>query len=662
LRVIAGVVALVAVGLVGPLAGPARAQSGEPPAADVAGVSPPPAGQAPSSAAPPGGVDGYVDPADLGTPLAPAPVVAVPTPEPAEPEADPRPRSDAVARAWFEAGSQPAQKATRARLRGYELGQPNLEAGARALLATAGGSERLSRALLAVRLAPDLPLAHMALASARWQEGEHHAALRSLVAGLSAIPRHLEASLWAASTLLVVLTATLLVGSLFFMAFVGLTCFSHAAHDLADLLSRRTPGPSRAALLAALLLVPVLVGEGLLGLVLGLFALGMMYGASRHRRALVLAVVLLVIAAYPAARISGIALAALDSDPVAQSVLRVVRGTASPADLALLKAREPEDLAARHALALRARRVGDDEAALERYSALLAEQATDPVVMTNVANLRFLRGETDAAIDLYERASGLADSAGLLFNLSQAYARDFRMDEFEAALQRAQKVDSELVAEFSRYDDSSFVADMPYPESRIRSRMIEAADGEAFAGVLRASLMPGWLGASWIHTAVGFVAAAVLAVLLGGRFEHASLCSRCGTRICSRCDGTVWNSEICDGCHHLFHRPETTDPKMRMARLAELRRREQRIDKLCVATSLLVPGASGLWARRPDLSFVGVLLFAAMAAALLWRGGVVPDPLVVGAAGPLAFAIAAALAGSAYLLVALRGVFIRRSA
>ena len=93
-----------------------------------------------------------------------------------------------------------------------------------------------------------------------------------------------------------------------------------------------------------------------------------------------------------------------------------------------------------------------------------------------------------------------------------------------------------------------------------------------------------------------------------------------------------------------------------------LRQREQRVDKLVLATSLLVPGAAGLWARRPDLSFVGVLLFAATVAAVTWRQGVVPDPLVVGGVGPLAFLSVAVLFSIAYLLVAVSGVFIRRRA
>ena len=94
--------------------------------------------------------------------------------------------------AWIETKGKFAQK--------YGRGHG---AASRALLAPGSADfdsgTRLGRAMLAVRLAPDLPFARMALARAHWDEGERAAALEEVVAALRAIPRDLEATFWLAS-------------------------------------------------------------------------------------------------------------------------------------------------------------------------------------------------------------------------------------------------------------------------------------------------------------------------------------------------------------------------------------------------------------------------------------------------------------------------------
>jgi ribosomal protein L37AE/L43A len=174
-------------------------------------------------------------------------------------------------------------------------------------------------------------------------------------------------------------------------------------------------------------------------------------------------------------------------------------------------------------------------------------------------------------------------------------------------------------------------------------------------------LAPGRLGRS-----PGVLAGALAVVWLAGgllssRFQHAGRCARCGRRTCARCDDNVWSADLCDGCHHLFNRPQGTDPQLRMARLAALRRREGRIEKLATVGSLLLPGAAGLLAKRPDLSFVSLLLFAGAAACFFWHEGVVPDPLAVGQAGPLAFGVAGGVLLFLYAGAVLSGILIRRS-
>jgi hypothetical protein len=99
---------------------------------------------------------------------------------------------------------------------------------------------------------------------------------------------------------------------------------------------------------------------------------------------------------------------------------------------------------------------------------------------------------------------------------------------------------------------------------------------------------------------------------------------------------------------------------LRAERVNELRAREERIAKVHTWLSLLVPGAAGLVAERPLLCWLGATYFSLACAALLWRDGVVPDPLVAGAVAPAVFLGAAAFAAVGYAITVAVSVAARR--
>ncbi len=570
------------------------------------------------------------------------------------------PAESLLEQSWFDSGPGFARRGARTRDTALALGVENFESAARAMLATAGDGGELSHAMVAVRLAPDLPMAHMALARAYWADGDWVAAINAAAAGLWAIPKHPEASVWLVGSLLVIFAAVLVFGAIVFIGVVGASKASAAMHDMGDLFSNRMPDFSRAALLASLLLAPIAFGEGLMGLLLVLLAIGAAYGSERHRVALLSAAALLVLGLEVVFGLAGTVLTSFRADPVADAALSVTRANETPLEIERLEANSDERFAAL-ALASRSRRFGQTEITRERYVELLDDDPRDAVLLTNMGNLLYADGDHAAAIDFYERASALSPSPTLWFNLSQAYARAFRMEELEAALHRGQAIDAERVEELSSRGDTDFVADVPVPTRDLRERMIQSADDGALASEIVDVIAPGWLGRGWMHLAGALGAALALGMLLGGRWEHSSSCSRCGTRICTRCDDQIWNADICDGCYHLFHRPQGTDPKMRTARINALRARESRLEKLWLAISVLVPGVAGLRAKRPDLAFIGILLFGWAAAIWIWHDGVVPDPLALGGIGPMAFLLSGLVAGFSYLLVLLSGLIIQRN-
>ncbi len=594
--------------------------------------------------------------------------------------------SDRIEQAWHAPAGSLSQRVERTRRVALESGVWSLDPAARALLRAPGSP--LERAEAAVALAPDLPAARMAFAHALWRRGDSPlAALREIVAALTALARHLEATLWLAGSALAVLAFGLVIGRLACAFSAGVLAAPHAAHDLGDALGGAVPSFARMALLAALVCAPALLGEGLLGLAVGVVALAASYGSGRERLALAGAVAAVWVGMFPLASLCGRSLEALDRDPVVRAAMAVDHGRPSAVDLAALRlaasgagaddvaaaraagiAAVPRgrDPLAERALARLARREGRLGEADARYQDLLGTEVVDAALANDAANVRLRLDHVDSALELYDRSLSLEPSPLVLFNLSQAHGRAFEVEGLTRALERAQALDAELVAELAQVqaaaDTRDFVVDLPLPPSLLWSRLARAGDGSAFAAEARAPLAPGRLGRDPALALSVLAAAVVLGSLAGSRIARSRWCARCGRRTCPSCHGTRTESEVCTGCHRLFFQPEQTQRELRIARVAALEERRRRLDRVAVFTALLVPGAAGLQSSRPFRGLVACILFAVATAAVAWRNGVVPDPDVAGAAGPAALLVLGLLAALGYAVLVTSSLVTRRSA
>ncbi len=605
----------------------------------------------------------------------PAPAIAAIDPAP-EVLAAPAPGPDASAtvaatgarislieQAWLAPASGFDARVARTRRTSLELGAWSLDAAARSLAAGEAPVSGLERATAAVELAPDLPAAHMRLARALWLEGDEPiAAIRALFGALAAIGRHLEASLWFTGSALFVLATALVAGGLIVAALAGVVALAHAAHDLGHLLPRAMPAFGRWAGLAAVLALPLAIGEGALGLALGLLGVGVVYGGRAQRFALLLAGAGIGIGAYPAMRYASAALAALPEDSVAQAAWAVAQGIPTPVEALRLSALADRDPLAARGLAIHVRRLGDVERADALYQQLLASGADDVSAQNNAADVQLALGHTERAIELY-RIAARGESPVVLFNLAQAYGRAFRVEDLNQTIAHAQRAGAEQVAHLTALQGGgteSFVADLPPAPSLFWSRALRSGAGADLAQEFRDHFAPGRLG----RDAPAYAAVASALVLLGGlfgaRIHPSRACRRCGDRICRRCGPRGGSGDLCDGCTTLFFTPEKTDRVLRAARVGALRTREDRIGRVHALLSLLVPGAAGLLAERPVLGWLGAIYFSLACGTLLWRGGVVPDPLVAGAAAPVVFLGAAAFAAVGYAITVAASIAARR--
>jgi tetratricopeptide (TPR) repeat protein len=578
---------------------------------------------------------------------------------------------DAIERLWLAPSASLEQRVLLTRRAALERGVWNHDAAALAVLGSPGNP--VERAEAAVALAPDLPVARMELAHALWRQGD--SPLEALAAALraaAAIPRHLEASLWALGSGLFVVAVALVAGGLACIGLVAVPAARHVAHDLGDVFSPRgasargaMPGFARMGLLAALVLVPSLLGEGILGLALALFAVGFLHGGRAARVALVLAAASVLVGSWPAVQLAGAALGALAADPVARAALASDRGVALASDVALLEAAAADDPLAAEALARLARREGRLGRADALYQALHAQRPDDPVISNNAANVRLRLGHVESALTLYQTALSAGPDAVVLYNLSQAHGRAFQVEEMTRDLARAQEADGELAAELTRLQGAAsddFFVDLPIAPGPLRRRLLAAGSGDAFARAFRTPFAPGRLGTRPEIALGAFAAALVVAGALRGRLRPSRGCTRCGRCVCPRCHCGVARGGMCEGCTRLFLHPEQTDRNLRTERIRALERRRALLDRLAAAVAVVIPGAAGFVAGRPLRGLIGTVLFVLAAGAVVWRRGIVPDPLATGAAGPFAGLVLAALCAIAYLGLVTSTLAKRRSA
>lgn len=571
-----------------------------------------------------------------------------------------RPR-DRVVEAWRAAPPTPHARAAALRHLRLEYGLGDLRAPARIVHAAAVDEYADEATTLARDLAPQMPALQWARVQDLWRGGEAGAAVKAFGTMVWEAVHQLDAQLWLVGNGILLAWIVSLAAASAFLALLGLKAFSHAAHDLGDVLSVDMPSFARWALLAGVLLAPIGLGEGLAGLALGCFAIAFLYGKGRERSVLLMAATLWIVALHPLAHWASIATSAVEQEAITRSALAVSKGIETLADVERLEAVSVEDRAAAHALAYRDRRLGLEQQALRRLEAMNERWPTDAIVLANRANLEMRAGETLAAVERYERAVSQLDSPTLLFDLSQAYATLFRMEEYEGTLARAQRLDDQEVRALSSLTDSKLVADLAFPIEILRDRLRARGLAESPTAQLSEWIAPGRLGAGWTAMAIAFGAVVLGVALLGGRYDRSSMCTRCGHRICTRCEATVWSDELCEDCHHLFKNPEATDPKLRMARLQTLSRRESRIQGLIGFGALVVPGVAGLAIRRPDLALLGLVLFVWIVTWVRWPAGVLVDPLWLGALAPLCITFFGGLALVAYVAIVVRSLVASRN-
>ncbi|MGE5233268.1 MAG: tetratricopeptide repeat protein [Acidobacteriota bacterium] len=237
--------------------------------------------------------------------------------------------------------------------------------------------------------------------------------------------------------------AVLLLAAGLFVAVQMASKGSALLHDLEHPLRRRLPGVVARALAFAILLWPLALPGGVMGLVLFWSALLWVYALPRER--VVLGLVFAIVGIVPLAVASAErALVPSLSPPYrAMDAVRDRRlvGTLFE-DLGVLRSALPESAAARQFEGDVDRILGQWDAARNKYQEVVDAEPQNTAALIDIGAYYFRRSDFARAVEFFQRAATIdPKSAAAYYDLSQAYSEAYQFDESRRALAEARRID-----------------------------------------------------------------------------------------------------------------------------------------------------------------------------------------------------------------------------
>lgn len=525
-----------------------------------------------------------------------------------------------------------------------------------ALLEVAAKEPRPELVERALELAPSSPGLHV-------QAALEHGRMGALFGSVRALAHNLPALAWCLAMLWAALGLGVLIASVLLAVLVLVRTLSLHGHALGHMLRTgdAASGPAALAVLALLACVPLFgLGPGIQVALCGaLAALGAARGLAGTMLGFLAASSLLI---GPGLEYGARIATALNATSPLLAAWRVDFSEPLPGDEAKLEqafARAPDDAFYSLSLANALKHRGETA----RAEKLLADAppAASAVVEARTANLlgivRLARGDASAAVTQFERARSYGETATVLYNLSQVYARRVELMRREELYTEARNRDAELVSQYAALEGAnvhSYVIQEPLPASLYIGRMLSPTPE---ASALARSLRRLWLGSAL--PAWGWLLLPLLGVA-GLPFRRSGLarCRRCDRAVCRRCSPVAGAGPTCPRCEGLFGTRAKTDARLRRQEQERDRLRQLWMRRMRAAAGLVLPGLGSLLEERmlAGMLRVGVLAFAL---GLALAGDALPAPFEMRPITGVSPWLGAALIGVLYALElrGLRGLF-----
>jgi len=458
---------------------------------------------------------------------------------------------------------------------------------------------------MAGRLSPDfLPLyfasASLTLKKSFW---DLLGAAQELSKGLKAVRRSFKLQSWVLANTFATVSAGL---SLFFAIFIAalvLRNAGRASHDISEILPARLSPGARRILGWIVLFLPVLVG---LPVWWWFIIAGMMlwpYVDRMPRVVLFLAALYLLSLPWQAKLFSS--LLSMHRQPFLERVISVREDHWDRSDYLALKKMAGEKEASPLALStmgLAAKKLGDFEEAEKIYREALELSPDNAALWNNLGNLALNRKEVDEAISHYEKAVQFNPNLfSSRYNLSLAYRDKFLFPQGEQESRRAVEIDSEANAYYTSIAGEHFnrytVDELPSLKAVWRQAFQENKWQKATADHLWMLSMLLAPMETWPYVMGGLIIFGFGLWAYRSSQGVAEKCEKCGRPYCPRCRGSR-SGLICTQCHSIFVRKEGVEARVRVRKMADIKRGQQIRTARRVLFAGLLPGGGHLSAGR----------------------------------------------------------------
>jgi tetratricopeptide (TPR) repeat protein len=477
----------------------------------------------------------------------------------------------------------------------------------------------------AVANTPESPDALLGRAAIRWQADKRAvlAVGRDVVRGVLSSVRDGRWAERLASNFLLSLQVTWLVAIGALAVIFLLKTHVQFAHDLGERVVPRLPAALQGTLTLLLVLLPLVLGLGLLWSALVALVL---IGPHLTRReqmlvSLFVAGLILLPTGYRWVAANHV-LAGSPELGTARAIAEGARGEGVVRDLQAWIQAAPQAGLPEYYLSLVRKRRGELAEAEGAAGQALQRLPGAGFPLVAQGNLLYLQGRPGEAEAAYRRAAELLPaSAAPQLNLVALYTQRLLLDQSKDALTRAQRLDPltvSLVSELQSAGATTVVLDEPVPWASLAGSLTPPPSAvRAVAEGLWGAPLRGIRLDQLPLVAILVLAAFWTRVALRSRIPPVRRCIQCGTPFCSRCQVTLKEKEYCRSCASVFRSREGVAAFVRIRRQQEGEdwARRERVRAGLLGT--LLPGGSDLYRGRP---LVGLLL-ALPAIWLILEGG-----------------------------------------
>ncbi|MBN1552766.1 tetratricopeptide repeat protein [bacterium] len=253
--------------------------------------------------------------------------------------------------------------------------------------------------------------------------------------------------------------------------------------------------------------------------------------------------------------------------------------------------------------------------ALKEYMEYTRIERSDAIGHLNLGNIYFILNNIGEAIAEYRKAENTdPNNAAIYCNLSKAYSHQFKFQQMDSMLKKANDLNPKLVSKFTDNLSSNpnrMLLDGLFPKKWIWQEFEQFYE-RSFAEQENhwRKLGPG-LGMRSALTVLFSVFVIFLIIpAISKRMNVSRFCIKCGASMCPRCQKNSDSKKFCSHCQMMITKKGQVDPKDRDKNLRDVntRVRRRKLTKICL--TVLFPGMGAVYDGRLTSGFILALLWS----------------------------------------------------